>query len=138
MERWDLIYRAVVALGGASATYLFGGWSALLGILLAFVVADYATGLMAAAVKGELSSTTGMKGIAKKVCIFVMVAIAHLVDTVIGGNASLIRDATVFFYLANELISIIENSGRIGIPVPDPIQRAVAVLKGKSGGGVNG
>lgn len=136
MERLDLIYRGAVAFGGATIAYLFGGWSALLGILLAFVVLDYLTGLMAAAIRGELSSLVGMRGIAKKVCIFVMVAIAHLVDKALGGT-SLVQDATIFFYLANELISIIENSGRIGIPVPDPIQKAVLVLKRKSGGGIN-
>ena len=137
MERLDLIYRGAVAFGGATIAYLFGGWSALLGILLAFVVLDYLTGLMAAAIRGELSSLVGMRGIAKKVCIFVMVAIAHLVDKALGGT-SLVQDATIFFYLANELISIIENSGGIGIPVPEPISKAVLVLKGKSGGEANG
>jgi toxin secretion/phage lysis holin len=73
-----------------------------------------------------------MVGIAKKVFIFAMVAVAHLIDTALG-DAHLLRDATIFFYLANELLSIIENVGRIGLPVPTPIQKAVEVLKGKSG-----
>ena len=109
----------------------------MLGVLLAFVVADYLTGLAAAWVKGELSSSVGMRGIAKKVCIFVMVAVAHLVDVALG-EANFMRDATIFFYLANELISIIENSGRIGIPIPDALQKAVAILKGKSEVRING
>lgn len=136
MERWDLLYRGVVTFGGTSIVYLYGGWSALLGILLAFVVLDYLTGLTAAWVKGELSSAVGMRGIAKKVCIFAMVAVAHLVDIALGGGTSLVKDATIFFYLANELISIIENSGKIGIPVPEPIQKAVLVLKGRGDGGL--
>ena len=134
MERWDIAYRGLVTVGGAAASYLFGGWSALLGILLVFVVADYITGMMAAGVEGQLSSEVGLKGIAKKVSIFILVAAAHLVDTAIG-DAHVFRDATIFFYLANELLSIIENAGRIGLPVPDIISQAVAVLKGKSKAG---
>ncbi len=132
MERWDLAYKAVVTVGGAAASYLFGGWSALLGVLLAFVIVDYLTGVLAAAVDGELSSAVGLVGIAKKVCIFVIVAVAHLVDTSIG-DAHIIRDATIFFYLANELLSIIENTGRLGLPIPGVIQQAVEVLKNKEG-----
>lgn len=133
MERWDVVYRGFVTVGGAAASYLFGGWSLLLGVLLAFVVADYITGMMAAGVEKKLSSEIGLKGIAKKVSIFILVAAAHLVDTAMG-DAHLFRDATIFFYLANELLSIIENAGRIGIPVPEIIGQAVAVLKGKGKG----
>lgn len=122
------LIKTVIAISGAAASYLFGGWSALLGILLAFVVIDYATGVLAAGVEGRLSSKAGLLGIAKKVFIFVMVAIAHLVDTALG-DGNLLRDATIFFYLANELLSIVENAGRVGLPVPDPIRRAVEALK---------
>jgi toxin secretion/phage lysis holin len=130
----DNIFKTVVGFGGAAISFLFGGWSALLGILLAFVVIDYVTGILAAAVEGKLSSRVGLLGIPKKVFIFVMVAIAHLVDTALG-DAHLLRDTTIFFYLANELLSILENAGRVGLPVPDPVQRAVEVLKGKGGTG---
>ncbi len=125
-------YKTMVAILGAIGSYLFGGWPALLGVLLAFVVADYITGMMAAGTEGKLSSSVGFKGISRKVCIFVMVAVAHLVDRAVG-NAHIFRDATIFFYLANELLSIIENSGRIGLPVPPMLTKAVAMLKGKSG-----
>ncbi|WP_094549937.1 phage holin family protein [Petroclostridium xylanilyticum] len=124
------LYNIIVTSGGALASYLFGGWSALLGILLGFVVIDYATGFLAAAIEGELSSKTGLKGIAKKVCIFAVVAIANLIDAAMG-NQHILRDATIFFYLSNELLSIIENVGRAGIPVPSQIQKAVKVLQGK-------
>lgn len=105
------------ACGGAALSYLYGGWSQLLGILLAFVVIDYITGIVASGVEGKLSSSIGMKGIAKKVYIFVIVAVAHLTDKAVGTNAVLM-DAATFFYMANELLSIIENSGRMGLPVP--------------------
>ena len=101
----------------------------MLGILLAFVAIDYVTGVVAAGAEGKLASEVGLKGIAKKIFIFVMVAVAHLVDQAVGSEV--IRDAAIFFYLANELLSIVENSGRIGLPVPPAITKAVDILKGK-------
>ena len=124
-------FKTLAAVSGAAVSFFFGGWSTLLGVLLAFVVMDYMSGMVAAAIEGVLSSSVGLKGIARKVFIFGMVAVAHLVDTAIG-EGDVFRDATIFFYLANELLSIIENSGRIGLPVPDLIRQAVDVLKGKS------
>ena len=131
-DRYDTAFKAVIAVGGCSASYLYGGWSALLGILLTFAAIDYMTGVLASAVEGKLSSAVGAKGIAKKVCIFVIVAVAHLVDTSLG-QAHVFRDATIFFYLANELLSILENAGRVGLPIPPIISKAVQVLQGKEG-----
>lgn len=129
------IFKSAVAVGGAAASYLFGGWSPLLAVLLTFVAIDYVSGVVAAGAEGRLKSKVGMIGIARKVFIFAMVAVAHLVDTALGDQ-HVLRDATIFFYLANELLSIIENAGRVGLPVPAPIQKAVEVLKGK--GDTNG
>lgn len=125
-------FKSFIAAGGAAVSYLYGGWSDLLGILLAFVIVDYMTGFLASATEGKLSSAIGCRGIAKKACIFVVVAIAHLVDTSMGSS-HLFRDATIFFYLANELLSMLENMGRLGVPIPPVISEAVAVLQGKSG-----
>lgn len=126
------IFKTAVALGGGAASYLYGGWSSLLGVLLAFVIIDYISGVVAAGIEGKLASRVGLQGIAKKVFIFVVVAVAHLADQAAG--TSIVRDAAIFFYLANELLSIIENSGRIGLPVPPMIIRAVDILQGKSEG----
>jgi len=126
------IFKTIAAGIGAILGYLFGGWTALLGILLAFVVTDYITGIVAAALEGSLSSQIGFRGIAKKIMIFVIVAIGHLIDNALGLNAVLMS-AAVFFYLANELISILENAGRIGLPVPGILQKAIAMLKEKGG-----
>lgn len=123
-------FRPVVAAVGAAISYLYGGWDALLQVLLAVVVSDYVTGVMAAAVEGKLNSAVGMRGIAKKVMIFLIVALAHLADTVLG-DSHMIRDATIFWYIANELLSIVENAGRIGVPIPPAISRAVEILRGK-------
>ena len=103
----------------------------MLNILLVFVVIDYITGVIASGIEGKLSSGIGMRGIAKKVFIFVIVAVAHLADQAIG-DGSLLMDAAIFFYMANEMLSIIENTGRVGLPVPNILKQAVEVLKGKS------
>lgn len=104
----------------------------MLTILLAFVIIDYATGVIAAGVEGKLNSNIGFKGILKKVMIFVIVAVAHLVDSAIGQN-HIFRDAVIFFYLANELLSILENAGRTGLPIPDKLKSAVEILKNGKG-----
>ena len=125
------VVKTVVAVGGATASFLFGGWSALLSILLAFVVIDYVTGFIAAALDGKLNSEVGWRGIAKKVAIFLVVAVAHQVDMALGGQNHIFRDAAIFFYLANELLSFTENAGRIGIPVPKKLLNAVEILREK-------
>lgn len=126
--------KQVAAAGGFGVVgaYLFGGWPLLLQVLLIMTMADFVTGIMAAGTEGKLRSSVGLIGIARKVFIFVIVSIAHQVDVVLGGQ-HLLRDATVFFYMANELLSIIENGGRLGVPLPPVIKQAVEVLKGKGG-----
>jgi toxin secretion/phage lysis holin len=111
--------------------FFFGERSVLLGILLALVLIDYGSGMLAAYFEGRLRSAIGFKRIPRKVMIFAMVAVAHLVDRAVGTN-NLFRDATIFFYLANEVLFIIENAGRIGLPIPQQLRQAIEVLKGKS------
>lgn len=127
---FENIYKIGATMIGAIVGYLWGGWSTLLGVLLAFVIIDYVTGLLAAGSKGKLSSAIGFEGIARKVVIFLLVSVAHLIDVSLGGNNDIFRDATIFFYIANELISIIENAGRAGLPVPEKLANAVEVLRG--------
>jgi toxin secretion/phage lysis holin len=127
----ESVFKMLIAFGGAAASFLFGGWSALLGTLLAFVIIDYITGMIAGALEGKLNSQVGFRGIAKKVAIFFIVSVAHMVDVSLGDN-HLFRDAAIFFYIANELLSITENAGKIGIPIPDKLLNAVEVLRGRS------
>ena len=124
------IFKYIVAIGGSLVTYLLGGWSALIQILVAFVVIDYVTGVLAAAISGKLNSDIGLKGIAKKVFIFIIVACGHLVDNAMGTQ-DIVRDAAIYFYIANELLSILENAGGIGLPVPGILKNAIERLKGK-------
>ena len=100
----------------------------MLDLLLAFVVADYVTGMIAAGMESRLSSSIGYRGIFKKVGIFIIVATAHMVDCALG-SAHTFREAAAFFYMANELLSIVENAGRIGLPVPSILQQAIEVLQ---------
>ena len=130
---WDIIYKTILTVTGLITGYLFGGWSLLLQILLAFVIIDYVTGLLASGVEGRLSSKVGFRGIAKKIMIFVLVAVGHLIDKAIG-DGSMIQNAVIFFYLGNELLSILENAGRTGLPVPDQIKNTVEILKGRGEG----
>ena len=126
----DNFIKVLIAGVAAIVTYLFGGWSALIKILVAFVVIDYVTGVLAAAYHGKLDSNIGLKGIAKKVFIFVIVACGHLVDNAMGIQ-DMVRDAAIYFYIANELLSILENAGEIGLPVPDVLKNSIDRLKSK-------
>lgn len=99
-------------------------------VLLFMVVVDYLSGLAAAYKEGNLSSKVGFIGISKKVYIFLLVAIGHKID-IATGNGDYIMQAVIWFYLANELLSITENGGRMGAPIPPVLQQAIAVLKGK-------
>ncbi|KIP21143.1 Phage-related holin (Lysis protein) [Anoxybacillus ayderensis] len=131
MERFDIIYKTVAVTLGAVVGYLFGESTGLLLVLFWMVIIDYGTGMVAGYTEGTLSSKVGFKGIVRKVMIFVMVALAHLVDSALGTK-NMFRDATIVFYMANELLSIFENAGRMGVPVPERLTQAVEVLKGKS------
>ena len=121
---------AFAALGGALGAAL-GGWDGFLYGLIVFVVVDYLTGLMAAAVEKKLSSEVGFHGIIKKIVIFCLVAVGHIIDTYIIQNGSVLRTAVIFFYLSNEGISILENAARIGIPVPEKLKAVLEQLQKK-------
>lgn len=116
---------------GAILGDFFGGMDGLLTVLVAFVVLDYITGVLCAVVEKRLSSETGFKGICQKVMIFCLVGMANLLDTQIIGSGSMLRTAVIFFYCANEGISIIENAARIGLPVPEKLRKVMEQLKGK-------
>ena len=127
----DKIELMFAALGGFLG-WFFGGFDGFLYALIVFVVMDYFTGILAAGVKRELSSEVGFKGIAKKVCIFVLVGIANIVDTQVLMNGSAIRTAVIFFYLSNEGLSLLENAAHIGLPIPDKMKDVLAQLHGRT------
>ena len=96
--------------------------------LLAFVVIDYITGIMCAIVDKRLSSAVGFKGIFKKVLIFAIVGIGHIIDTQVIGSGSVLRTAVIFFYMSNEGISLVENAGHIGLPIPKKLKAVLEQL----------
>ena len=119
---------AFAALGGALGAVL-GGWDGFLYALIVFVVVDYLTGVMVAVLKKELSSSVGFHGIFKKIVIFALVAVGHIIDANVIQEGSVIRTAVIFFYLSNEGISILENVSAIGLPVPQKLKDVLEQLK---------
>lgn len=127
----NMIQVALSALGGWLGWFL-GGYDGFLYALVVFVVLDYILGVMCAVINKNLSSEIGAKGIFRKVVIFSLVGVAHIVDGNINGNGSAIRTAVIFFYLSNEGISIVENAARLGLPVPEKL---IDVLEQINSGG---
>ena len=116
---------------GAIVGEFLGAFDGLLYALVAFIVIDYVTGVLCAVVEHNLSSATGFRGIAQKVCILVLVGIANILDVHIIGSGCVLRSAVIFFYLSNEGISIVENAARIGLPVPEKIVEVMKQLRHK-------
>lgn len=133
----DWICTAIGAVGGFVAT-LFGGWDTALTTLVIFMAIDYISGLIVAGVfhqskktdTGTLESRAGWKGLCRKCMTLLFVLIGTRLDMIIGTNY--IRDAVCIGFVANELISIVENAGLMGIPIPTILQKAIDILQKKS------
>lgn len=130
---WNWLQMAIAAIGGFLG-WLMGGWDGFLYALVVFVTIDYISGVLAAIVERKLSSEIGFRGIFKKVFIFMLVAVGHIIDRYIIGEGSVLRTAIIFFYCSEEGISIIENAGRIGLPIPQKLKNILEQLKSKGGG----
>lgn len=109
-----------------------GPLNGLLIALLAFIIADYVTGIAAAIVNKKLDSNVGFKGIIRKVVILLIVGVANLLDVYVLSANSILRSAAIFFYISNEGLSIIENAGEIGLPIPKKLKEILAQLRNKS------
>ena len=118
---WVGIQVAFSALGGFLGWYL-GGVDGFLYALIAFVLVDYVTGAMCAIADKKLSSAVGFRGICRKVLIFLLVGVAHIVDLHVVGSGSALRGAVVCFYLSNEGVSMLENAAHLGLPVPEKLK----------------
>ncbi|HHJ8588582.1 TPA: holin family protein [Streptococcus pyogenes] len=133
-ELWNMCQLAFTAVGGWLG-YFLGGCDGLIIALVLFVVIDYITGVMCAACDKKLSSAVGFKGICRKVLIFMLVGISHIIDIQIMKSGNVIRTGVVFFYLSNEGLSLIENATHLGLPVPDKLKAALEKLHDKERGG---
>ena len=129
-EFWNTLQLAFTVVGGWLG-YFLGGCDGLILALLLFVVTDYITGVMCAAVDKKLSSSVGFKGIFRKVLIFMLVGIANIIDFQVIKQGSVIRTAVIFFYLSNEGLSLIENAAHLGLPVPEKLKNVLEQLHNK-------
>lgn len=129
----------IMGLIGSFIANLFGGWDTALSTLIIFMTIDYITGFIVAGVfhsskktrNGKLSSRAGWKGLCRKGVALLIVLVATRLDLILGNANTLIRDAVVIAFVCNETISIIENAGLIGVPIPKTLKRAIEILSEK-------
>ncbi len=127
---WAKVQMAIAAIGGWIG-YFVGGVDGLMTALLVLMVLDYVTGIMCAIVDKQLSSAIGFKGIFKKVLIIILVGIAHIVDMYVIRNGEALRSAVICFYMSNEGVSVLENAGRLGLPIPEKLKAILSQLHDK-------
>ena len=128
---WAKIQIAFTALGGWLG-YFLGGLDGLLIALVVFSVLDYITGVMCAIEDKCLSSAVGFRGVMRKVIIFMLVGVGHILDVHIVGSGSALRTAVIFFYLSNEGVSLLENAAHLGLPVPEKLKSILQQLHSRS------
>ncbi|MBQ5318512.1 MAG: phage holin family protein [Oscillospiraceae bacterium] len=122
-------FKQIIAFLCTVLSFVFGDMDGMMIALIALIVLDYISGVIAAAVEKKLSSAVGAKGIAKKIFMLLIVAVANIVDMNVIGDGHVLRTVTTVFYIANECISLIENAGRIGVPVPKKLLDVLEQLK---------
>ncbi len=130
-EFWSMVQVVITGIGGWLG-YFLGGCDGLIIALLLFVVMDYITGVMCAIADKKLSSQVGFKGICRKVLIFMLVGIANVIDVEVIKTGSVLRTAVIFFYLSNEGISLLENAGHLGLPIPEKLRKVLEQLHDRS------
>ena len=136
-EFWNTIQLIFSAVGGWLG-YFLGGCDGLLYALIAFVVIDYITGVMCAIINKQLSSEVGFKVIFRKVLIFLLVGIANIIDVQVIGTGAVLRTAVIFFYISNEGVSLLENAGHLGLPIPEKIKTVLEQLHDRAENGKEG
>lgn len=123
--------QSIAAVIGGILTFIFGELTPVFMVLIALMVIDFGTGLLHAVIERKLNSRTCARGIMKKIFILALVAVAHLIDISLGKAVCM--GVVEFFYIANESMSIIENAGRAGLPVPEKLTEVLEQLNGKEG-----
>ena len=136
-EFWNTIQLIFSAVGGWLG-YFLGGCDGLLYALIDFVGIDYITGVMCAIINKQLSSEVGFKGIFRKVLIFLLVGIANIIDVQVIGTGAVLRTAVIFFYISNEGVSLLENAGHLGLPIPEKIKTVLEQLHDRAENGKEG
>ena len=133
MSKFD--FKLALGEAGAIIGFFIGGADGLIKALIVFAIVDYITGVAAAAIEHKLNSEIGFKGITKKLLLFCIVGVAHILDVYVLGTGAVCRSAVVLFYIANEGLSIIENVARCGLPIPEKLKIILEQLKENSNDG---
>ena len=126
--KWDKVVSVSIAVCGSLANYLWGGWDMALRTLFLFMILDYVLGVICGFKEKKLSSEIAFRGILKKITILIVVAVAVHLDNAFNTQGT-IRSMAIFFYAGLEGISILENAGRMGVPIPDKLKDALIQLK---------
>lgn len=128
------IFSFIVAVLGTGFTYALGGWDKCFIILVSLMAVDYITGVIAAVIAGKVDSEVGFKGILRKAAILLVIIVATQLDRLLNEGTWVFRTLVCYFYIANEGISILENVGKCGIPLPQKLVNALVQLKNKGEG----
>ena len=123
------ILKGIIAAACTVIGFVFGDMDGLMIALIALIILDYISGVIAAIAAKKLSSAVGAKGIAKKIFMLFIVAVANIVDINVIGDGHVLKSVTAAFYAANECISLLENAGRLGVPVPKKLLDVLEQLK---------
>lgn len=129
MEKVINGFKMGVAIIGTGFTWLFGSWDTALVVLIFFITLDYLTGVLRAYINKEISSNVGLKGIARKAVIFIVLIVAVLLDRLLNTGSWVFRTLICYFYIANEGISLLENCAGLGLPIPEKLKDALIQLK---------
>lgn len=136
MAKLQMIVNTIGGVILGICTYIFGGLDKIFLILLTVIVIDYITGLCRAIINKKLNSMIGIKGIIKKIGYLLIVAVSVAIDTM-TNTPNVVRSLVINFFIVNEIISIVENWGQMGLPLPDKLLQVLEQLKGGEQDGKN-
>lgn len=131
MKHMDKVFNSAVAVIATAFTFLFGDWDIAIIVLIGFMVLDYVTGVLVAYINKKISSKIGLKGLTKKFMIILILIGAVMLDRLMNNGTWMFRTLVCYFYIANEGISLLENAGNLGLPIPDKLKEALEQLQNK-------
>lgn len=131
MDKFTKMFKAIFGGIVTAVSAFLGGMDGIMYALLAFITIDYITGVAVAVKRHELSSEVGFWGLVRKVCILALVGVAHYIDCYVMQSGDVIRTVAAMYYIGNEGISILENCGNLGLPLPPKLMAVMAQIKGK-------
>ena len=131
MDKFTKMFKVIFDGIVTAVSAFLGGMDGIMYALLAFITIDYITGVAVAVKRHELSSEVGFWGLVRKVCILALVGVAHYIDCYVMQSGDVIRTVAAMYYIGNEGVSILENCGNLGLPLPPKLMAVMAQIKGK-------